>query len=280
MFEPVKVAFGEFMGRFYDQLIATTQPMEEFVARGLSRSIMLAPGRMIDAADSMFRKYLRIEHEDTDVTLPHKLPVILCAFARDFSVTGRDYSRLVGDRQMVVLPDDPKQRMFGLRMMSADIRVQVVVFATDEPSAKSIAGQFALFLDETFNRRFWATYRFAGVDCTFPCQIDSPEVYPALVQNDARNLTILAMDLTLKCAAPLFDAPKEGEPNDGKGTAGSKDDPAGYPVVDAIKFGHFEGEQEGNNSRLTETTADFVPAAESGAGEDTVEVKRTYGPED
>jgi hypothetical protein len=43
-------------------------------------------------------------------------------------------------------------------------------------------------------------------------------------------VTILAIDLTLKAEVPLFDAPKEGEYNDGKGVPGT-DDPAGYPVV-------------------------------------------------
>lgn len=40
---------------------------------------------------------------------------------------------------------------------------------------------------------------------------------------------ILALDLTLKVEVPLFDAPKPGDPNDGKGIPGT-DDPAGYPL--------------------------------------------------
>ncbi|TCV72461.1 hypothetical protein EDE11_1527 [Methylomonas methanica] len=43
------------------------------------------------------------------------------------------------------------------------------------------------------------------------------------------------MDITLKAQIPIYDAPKVGEPNDGKGVPGT-DDPAGYPVVIRVDF--------------------------------------------
>ena len=91
-----------------------------------------------------------------------------------------------------------------------------------------------LFLDATPNRRFTARYRFAGQDMDWPVQIESPDAPAMNIQTEAKNLTILAIDVTLRPEIPLFDAPKPGEANDGKGTPGDPEDPAGYPVVQKI----------------------------------------------
>jgi hypothetical protein len=139
----------------------------------------------------------------------------------------------VADRQLVTIPGDAKERLFGLRAVAGDVRAQVVIFATDEPSAHSLAAQFLLFLDASENRRFDAVYRFAGVDTAWPVQIETPENPAMAINTDAKNLTVLAIDLSLRVEVPLYDAPKEGEPNDGKGAPGT-DDPAGYPVVQSI----------------------------------------------
>jgi hypothetical protein len=40
----------------------------------------------------------------------------------------------------------------------------------------------------------------------------------------------------LRAEIPLFDAPKTGEPNDGKGDPANPNDPAGYPVVQKISI--------------------------------------------
>jgi hypothetical protein len=187
---------------------------------------------MVDAAEDMLGLLMRSEIHDQP-TRPPELPAILVAIAKDYTPTGRDYTRQVADRQMVVIPTDPKERMFGLRAVAGDVRAQIAIFATDEPSARSLASQFLLFVDATPNRRFAARYCFAGQDMDWPVQVETPEVPATSIQNDARNLTILALDLILRAQIPLFDAPGAGEVNDGKGTPGTSD-PAGYPTVQRI----------------------------------------------
>jgi len=232
MLQPVKIAFGEFLGRYFASLVATTKPLQSYVTRPLSKAIAWAPSRMVDAADDMLALYMRTDMDGAPTT-PPDLPVIIAAMAKDYTPTGRDYTRQISDRQMVILPDDPKERLFGLRAVAGDVRVQLAVFATDEPSAHALAAQFLLFVDETPSRRFEAEYHFAGIKTAWPVQIESPENPAMSIQTDAKNLTILAIDLTLHASIPLFDAPKVGEPNDGKGNPGT-DDPTGYPLVQTI----------------------------------------------
>lgn len=238
MLEPVKHAFGRFMGRYFASLAPTTRPLQAYVTRPLAKAIAWAPARMVDAADDMLSLWLRADMEGAPTT-PPEMPAIIVAMAKDYTPTGRDYTRQVADRQMVMIPGDTKQRLFGLRAAAGDIRAQVVIFAMDQPTAHSLAAQFLLFVDATENRRFDAVHRFAGLDLPWPVQVESPDAMAVSVQTEAKNLTVLALDLTLRAEIPLFDAPKAGAPNDGKGTPGT-DDPAGYPLVQGIAVAEYE----------------------------------------
>ena len=247
MFDPVKKAFGSFLASYYAGIVPTTLPLQEYVARGLALSVVRAPERMVDAAEDMLEKWQR--HDAGTETRPVQLPVIIFALSKDHTPTGRDYGRQVADQVIVTIPDDPKERAFGLRALAADIRAQVVFFSHDEPSARSLAAQFLLFLDATANRRFTARYTFAGFPLDWPVQVESPELPAVAVQTEAKNLTILAVDVTLKAEVPLFDAPTEDEPNDGQGVPGT-DDPSGYPLVTRVLADSREDNDQGGSDQI------------------------------
>ncbi len=234
MFEPVKIGFGEFMAGYYNSLTATTPHLQEFVARGFGKCVAWAPTRMIDSAEDMLSSWQR---NDTDQapTQPTDLPVIIVAMAKDYMPTGRDYTRQVVTSDWMIMPGDVKERAFGIRAIAGDIRVQLAFFAADEPTAKSLAAQFCLYIDDIHNRNFWSKHTFAGVESLWPVQIESPDTPISNAQSQSKNITILICDLTLKAEIPLFDAPKDGEANDGKGVPGT-DDPAGYPLVKIVYF--------------------------------------------
>lgn len=84
-----------------------------------------------------------------------------------------------------------------------------------------------------------------NVDSSAPTTftLDAPAMS---IQTEAKNLTILAIDITLKAEIPLFDAPAEGQPNDGKGTPGTAD-PAGYPLVQEINAESMESGDNGGS---------------------------------
>lgn len=244
MFQELKVGFGHYMGRFFDQLVPTTKPMAEYCRRPFKYAVMLAPARMIDMAEDLLAKYLRadIQKDFGSSTRPHNLPVILVAFARDVTPTGRDYGRQIANADYMTFPDDEKGRVFKVRTVASDVRVQCAIFASDEPTARSIAAQFLLFVDAVENRRFWVDYEYAGFRVRYPAQLETTEALAPLTPTEANNLTVLAVDLTLKCTIPLISGPREGEPHDGKGIPGDEYDPAGYPIVEQMTIaGHPTG---------------------------------------
>ena len=234
MFQPVKIAFGELLAGYFAGLAPTTAPLREFMARPLPKAIAWAPARMVDYAEDMLESWRRNDTDDAPTDGPARLPVILVAMAKDSTPTGRDFTRNLSEMEYVQFPADPKNRAFGCRSYAADLRVQVAIFAHDEPTARSLAAQFQLFLDSPVHRRFWSRWTFAGFAADWPVQIESPDVLASSISTDAKNLTILAMDLVLKATVPMYSAPGDDDPNDGTGTPGDPDDPSGFPVLSAV----------------------------------------------
>lgn len=231
MFEPVKIAFGEYLQGSYRDMVATTPTMKEFKSRGFAYCFAFAPSRMVDKAQEMLDAWQR---NDTDQkpTTPPKFPVVLVGFAKDYSPTGREYTRQIVDELPVIIPEDPKQRYFKVKTVSADLRVQIAVISADEATAKSIFGQILLYIDSPTRRGFDAVYEFAKLQVRYPCQIETPDLVASNVEVGSNNVTMLVTDLNLHCTVPIYSAPSDDEPNDGKGTG--KDDPSGYRVVDVI----------------------------------------------
>ncbi|SET41421.1 hypothetical protein SAMN05216326_12566 [Nitrosomonas marina] len=233
MIEPVKRAFGAYMEGFYKSIIPTAESLNEYASRGYATSVGWAKDRMVDDAEAMIEAYFKNDTDDAP-TQPPKLPVILMAVDKNYTPTGRDYTRQItaDDDLWVILPDDVKERAFDVKVMAGDIRAQLAIFSHTSDAARSIAAQFLLYIDSPLRRHFDASYEFAGQTVDgWPVQIETPDIPASDIKVEGvKNMTILAIDITLHASIPLFGAPKEGEPNDGKGIPGT-DDPAGHPVV-------------------------------------------------
>lgn len=238
MFEPVKAGLGGFLQGFYGQVVPTTRPLQEFVGRGFPYCFAWAPARMVDLAGDMLAAWQR---NDTDqaATKPPKLPAVLVAMAKDYTPTGRDFTTQIADPVDVMIPGDDKARYFQMKLIAGDVRAQLAIVASDEPTAKSLAAQFLLYLDSPSRRGFLARYPFAGIEHEYPVQIEAPDNPAMSVDTGTKNMTVLAIDLTLKCSVPLFIAPKIGEANDGKGVPGTAD-PAGFPLVEEVGTKEYE----------------------------------------
>ena len=234
MFEPVKAGIGEFLQGFYREVAPTTKGLQEFRQRGFAQCVALAPARMVDQVAAMLGAWQRNDSAQAP-TRPPKLPALVVAVAKDYTPASRDFTTQIADPVDVSFPVDGKQRYFQMKLIAGEVRAQLAVMASDEPTAKSLAAQFLLYLDSPSNRSFKARYPFAGIDHEFPVQIEAPDSPAMSIETDAKNLTLLAIDLTLKVSVPLFLAPEEGEPSDGKGVPGT-DDPAGFPLVDQVNI--------------------------------------------
>lgn len=249
---PIKSAIGRWLERYFTELVPMTPQIRAFTQRPYEEAVVIVPGRMVDSAQEMLNLWVRNNTND-GATTPAAMPVILVAVAQDMTPTGADYTKQDADPVDVVIPDDPKERVFKLRTMAQDYRVQLVFAAMDPDTAHSLAAQFSLYLDTIRHKSLGALWRFAGLDIEWPVKLESPDVAAMRVPTEAKNLTMLALDLTLKATMPLYQAPRDGEPNDGKGS-GTEDDPHGYPLVEVV---YTESRVPGNTDTLvTQRTTD------------------------
>lgn len=221
---PLQVGFGAYMAQFYAQLVADTPAMTEFIKRGMAKSIVWAPGRMIDSVEEMLVEWRKNDNAGGPSDSSY-LPVMLCAMSKDFMPSLADWGVAVGTSVDVVSPDDPYQRVYRLRTSSNEYRVQVVIVAPEVETAHSIAMQFHLWANGDGGRRFKHYHTHAGIEHDFPAVLEDIDLGAADARSEQKNITILTVNMNLRAVIPIFRAPGAGEANDGKPM------PAGYPVV-------------------------------------------------
>lgn len=233
---PTKDGFGRFLGEFYTQFRPLTKATAEWKTRGMPRAMVWAPGRMIDQAELMLQSWRKNANTAAGSSRAQPggtafLPVVVAAMGKDWTPVQGDAGRQVSEQLSVMLPDDVLQRYYGLRVMEAEVRTQIAVFAAESETAGAIVSQLCMFLADMRRRTFQAVYNFAGQDLEWPVQVQTPDVAAVPLPSEQQNLTIITVDLTLRPTIPLFDAPAEGEPNDGQGVPGDWVSPPGYPTV-------------------------------------------------
>jgi len=234
---PSKLAFAEYLARWYQTVYGDTQATEEFALRGVSQSIKLVAGRMIDDVQAMLESYQRDQQGEHGKN--SKLPIVFLALARDYTTTGGDWGGRQVSRRLVRLEEGEDASIYGLRMAMHDLRAQLVVMAADEGSARSLAAQLGLFVGDMANRRFVATHEFGQYKVPAPIMIENPDLMFGSA-GSSKTMTILLADLTLKVTMPYLDAPRPGEANDG-----TANNPPGYPVVSSVTVKHIGLEHGG-----------------------------------
>lgn len=227
--DPIRAAFGRYMGAYYDQVVADTPALTEFASRGFSKSVVWAPGRMVDQVEKMLAAWRRNDTSGSSQPTP-LLPVMIAAMSKDYTPAPLDYAVPLGNSVPVMIPGDTKERVFRMRVMPCEVKVQIAIFAQEQSTARSLAMQLHLFACAIENRRFFASYPLVGVNEPWPVVLERPEVSAVNPPTDIENISILVADIMLLATVPLLEGPKTGQPNDGKGT-GSPDDPNGYLVV-------------------------------------------------
>lgn len=243
---PLQQGFGAYMAQFYAQLVADTPAMAEFIKRGLSKSVVWAPGRMIDSVEDMLAEWRKNDNADGPSDSSY-LPVMLCAMSKDFMPTMADWGVAVGTSIDVMSPDDPHERTYKLRTSSNEYRVQVVIVAPEVDTAHSLALQFSLWANGDGGRRFKHYHPFGGMLHDFPAVLEEIDLGAMDARSEQKNITILTVNMNLRATIPIFRAPGAGEANDGKAA------PAGYPVV--LEVNAFDAVSL-NRSRSTVTPPD------------------------
>jgi hypothetical protein len=233
--QPIKEAFARYMGRYYDQLVADTKALAEFKGRGLAKSIVWAPDRMVDQVTEMITAWRRNDTSSGEQPTPF-VPVMIAAMAKDYTPAPVDFTIPLADPIDVMLPSDTKKRAFKMRTVAAQVRTQVAIVASEESTARSLAMQLHLFARAAANRRMHASYPLAGLDEWWPVVLEMPDLSGVAPPDEAKNLTILTVDIVMMATVPLLMAPTGAASNDGKGD-GTDDDPNGYLVVTTVYGG-------------------------------------------
>jgi len=227
-------ALGGYLHAYYNSLSPTTRAMYEYKKRGLSRSIMIAPGRMVDEVEKQLASYRENNNDEAMGSISARLPIIIIAISKDYTPSSADFSGQLSSPTYIQLPADDKDRVFRIRQMLSERRIQMAFVGSEVETIRSLMSQFDLFISSPSNRRFYSSYRFAGQDIKFPVMLDDNSIFGKNIETDHKNLTILTLDITLKETIPLFDAPADDCPNDGKGTDGDVNDPHGYRLLKDI----------------------------------------------
>lgn len=239
--DPIKIAFGQYLREFHAQIVGDTPALREYAARPFAKAAMWAPGRMIDQAEDMLASWRK--NDTSQAARPDSaLPVIVAAMSKDFSPAPPEFGPSTSAEIDVMLPNDPKHRVFKMRRVTAEIRVQLMVAAPEESTARSLAMQLYLFMSDYERRRFSATFPLAGMNERWPVQLENPDLMAITAPQDVKNLTILTVDLTLYASIPMLRAPKSTDANDGKGSGANQDqpwapdyDPSGYLVLNEVR---------------------------------------------
>ena len=225
---PVKAAIGEWLVAFHAQFYADTPAAVEWAGRQPDRAMAWVPGRMVDQAQEMLDSWKRNDNSGAAGQSAF-LPTLLIAVAPDWTQTPGEAGRTVMDWTDFCFPNDTEGRLFKLRTMSADLRAQVLVVASEPLTAMSMIGQLCVWADS--NRRLSAPFLFNGFTSRWPTvRIGAdPMAIPTPL---GEQITVLALDLTFRATMPMFKGPTGTEPNDGRS-------PAGYPVLVDVDNGHY-----------------------------------------
>ena len=224
----IELAIGQQMGQFYQQISADTTLLQEFVTRGLAKSIVWVPARMIDSVEEMLAEWRASQSNHDRARASATLPVMMVALAKDFETADAQWGRAVTEALPFVHETDPLRRMYKLRTTLEMQRMQVVVMAQESHSARSLASQFALFCQSHSGRCFTHQKQHAGCVMDFPVQLADMNLGVVDTAVEQKNLTILTIDLRWLITNPFVQAPGAGQANDGQAA------PAGYPVVQEV----------------------------------------------
>lgn len=223
---PLEAGLGDYMGSFYAGLVGTTPALQEFAARGLAKSIVRVPGRMVDDVQTQLEEWRKNDNEKSNATpagkpsLTSRLPVILLGVAKDFTPVMADWGVAVGTAINVVNPADPQERMYKLRVSVNEYRAQAVIIAPEAATAHDLAMQFHLHANGAAGRRFKHYHEHDGQSHAFDAVLEQIDLGAMDAKPEQKNLTILIVDMNIRAAIPIFQTPADDRVIEVHGDAG------------------------------------------------------------
>ncbi len=224
---PVKAAIGRWIADFHGQFIGDTPANVAWAKQPTALAFAWAPARMVDQVEPMLSEWRRNDNTGRPGSSA-KCPALIVCVSNDYTETPGEAGRPLTDEMPIAFPYDPLKRSFRARLMSVDLRGQVVVIAPDALSSMSIIGQLCLWA--IARRTFKAPFPFAGFSSMWPVQLVGADRI-GITNPVGEHLSVLALDLTIRAAIPLFRGPRGAEYADGN-------EPPGFAVVREVHNEH------------------------------------------
>jgi len=207
---PVKAAVGAWLASFHAQAYPDTPANAEWVARDPKQACAFARGRMVDSVGDMIASYQKNANNTPKVSTAAVLPILLAAIADEYTETPTDQGRMGGATQEVIFPFDTAKRIFHVRTVPADFRMQVAIAASEQPSVLSLIGQLAAW--SVTNYRATAIYPFDYLGVTFPWPVRIvPGERMSIATPLGEQIVVMTMDFTVRVAMPMIYTPKAGD---------------------------------------------------------------------
>lgn len=196
-------AWGILLSRFRDWSMADTREFAHWKSRPIKEAIHACAGRMIDDAEAMLDQYRRNDNVKDTPGSTAILPVMLTAFEPMASIPDASSVRGVPYWLNIQVPTDPDLTTARMRTIPTAIRAQVAFFTPTPHTAFSMASQFAAFLTDEYDRQLPLKVDLGGgITDTWQLTVLDNTLFPSRVPTEAKNLTIVTVDVTLAGLVP------------------------------------------------------------------------------
>ena len=196
-------SWGRLLADFRQWIMADTADLRHWQSRALPEAIRACPGRMIDDAEGMLAEWRQNQNVAGKPGSTALLPVMLTAFEPVASVPDVSSIRGVADWIEVQIPSDTQGRTVQMRTIPTAIRAQIAIFTATPHSAFTVASQFCAYLTSEKKRQLPMRVHFgAGLHDDWQLTVLDNSLIPSRIQSDAKNLSIVAVDVVLNGLVP------------------------------------------------------------------------------
>lgn len=196
-------AWGVLLSRFRKWALADTADTKHWKTRPIKEAIHACAGRMIDDAEAMLDQYRRNDNVKDTPGSTALLPVMLTAFEPMPTIPDASSVRGIPYWLDIQVPTDPDLTTARLRTIPTAIRAQVAFFTATPHAAFSLASQFCAFLTDEYDRQLPIVCDLGGgITDTWQLTVLDNTLFPSRVPTEAKNLTIITVDVTLAGLIP------------------------------------------------------------------------------
>lgn len=187
--------------------------------RAYSGAIFGCKSKLVDDVEGMIGEWRKYADAHPQAGESAFLPVLLTAVAA--STQPPDVGQIRGIPYFVdaVIGEGEQSQLIGLRTVPKAIRTQIVYLTTNPHDASSISDQFCAYVTDDARRKFLVTYQFGqNITEQWDMTILENSLFPDVVPSDAKNLTIITVDVTMMGLVPQIvglDADKDNITDNG-----------------------------------------------------------------